>query len=93
VDAYYQRIEQLLRAQEQRILVVPWTMRDYQQGLEDFSLPDDVIWPPPRNKPCWCGSGTKYKKCCGGPLPVLEPAGGPAGWETAWARYRVGHGG
>lgn len=93
VDAYYQRIEQLLRAQEQRILVVPWTMRDYQQGLEDFSIPDDVIWPPPRNKPCWCGSGTKYKKCCGRPLPVLEPAGGPAGWETGWARYRVEHGG
>ncbi|MCK4224522.1 MAG: SEC-C domain-containing protein [candidate division Zixibacteria bacterium] len=18
-----------------------------------------------RNKPCWCGSGKKYKKCCG----------------------------
>jgi len=23
-------------------------------------------WPPGRNDPCWCGSGTKYKKCCGG---------------------------
>lgn len=22
-------------------------------------------WPPPRNGPCWCGSGAKYKKCCG----------------------------
>ncbi|MEV6140612.1 SEC-C metal-binding domain-containing protein [Nocardia sp. NPDC051990] len=22
-------------------------------------------WPPPRNAPCWCGSGRKYKKCCG----------------------------
>jgi hypothetical protein len=21
--------------------------------------------PPGRNKPCWCGSGRKYKKCCG----------------------------
>jgi hypothetical protein len=21
-------------------------------------------WPPGRNDPCWCGSGTKYKKCC-----------------------------
>jgi hypothetical protein len=21
-------------------------------------------WPPRRNQPCWCGSGTKYKKCC-----------------------------
>jgi uncharacterized protein YchJ len=26
-----------------------------------------ISWPPPRNAPCWCGSGTKYKKCCGGP--------------------------
>lgn len=24
-------------------------------------------WPPPRNQPCWCGSGTKYKRCCGAP--------------------------
>jgi uncharacterized protein YchJ len=24
-----------------------------------------VAWPPERNTPCWCGSGTKYKKCCG----------------------------
>ncbi|BCJ44726.1 preprotein translocase SecA [Actinoplanes ianthinogenes] len=21
-------------------------------------------WPPQRNAACWCGSGTKYKKCC-----------------------------
>jgi tetratricopeptide (TPR) repeat protein len=26
-----------------------------------------IVWPPPRNSPCWCGSGTKYKKCCGRP--------------------------
>lgn len=25
-------------------------------------------WPPGRNEPCWCGSGRKYKKCCG-PAP------------------------
>jgi tetratricopeptide (TPR) repeat protein len=24
-----------------------------------------VTWPPGRNDPCWCGSGKKYKKCCG----------------------------
>lgn len=24
-------------------------------------------WPPLRNGPCWCGSGRKYKKCCGNP--------------------------
>jgi hypothetical protein len=26
-----------------------------------------VKWPPSRNQACWCGSGTKYKKCCGAP--------------------------
>lgn len=35
------------------------------------SLPVDsprlVRWPPERNRPCWCGSGRKYKKCCGSP--------------------------
>jgi hypothetical protein len=24
-----------------------------------------IVWPPARNSPCWCGSGIKYKKCCG----------------------------
>ncbi|MFV2196928.1 SEC-C domain-containing protein [Nocardiopsis sp. LOL_012] len=24
-------------------------------------------WPPERNRPCWCGSERKYKKCCGAP--------------------------
>lgn len=26
-------------------------------------------WPPGRNDPCWCGSGRKYKLCCG-PMPA-----------------------
>ncbi len=26
-------------------------------------------WPPGRNDPCWCGSGRKYKRCCG-PIPA-----------------------
>lgn len=30
---------------------------------------DAVPWPPGRNEPCWCGSGRKYKKCCG-PAPA-----------------------
>lgn len=29
-------------------------------------------WPPARNAPCWCGSGRKYKRCCG-PVPA-DPA-------------------
>ncbi len=27
----------------------------------------EIPWPPPRKGPCWCGSGRKYKKCCGAP--------------------------
>ncbi|GAB2500597.1 SEC-C domain-containing protein [Nocardiopsis aegyptia] len=37
----------------------------------EATLPDDsprlLPWPPERNKPCWCGSTRKYKKCCGSP--------------------------
>lgn len=25
-------------------------------------------WPPERNDACWCGSGKKYKACCGAPV-------------------------
>ncbi|MET7425390.1 SEC-C metal-binding domain-containing protein [Dactylosporangium sp. NPDC005555] len=32
------------------------------------------LWPPERNSPCWCGSATKYKKCCGNPaFLAIEP--------------------
>ncbi|MGI8330744.1 SEC-C metal-binding domain-containing protein [Actinomadura scrupuli] len=36
-----------------------------------------VKWPPGRNEDCWCGSGRKYKKCCGAPTfaPPADPAG------------------
>ena len=30
---------------------------------------DALPWPPGRNAPCWCGSGHKYKTCCG-PIPT-----------------------
>lgn len=32
-----------------------------------------IAWPPGRNDPCWCGSGRKYKKCCGMPGPAESP--------------------
>lgn len=28
-----------------------------------------IAWPPGRNVRCWCGSGRKYKTCCGPPRP------------------------
>lgn len=30
-----------------------------------FPEENTIAWPPARNAPCWCGSGAKYKKCCG----------------------------
>lgn len=34
---------------------------------ERAGLGNVADWPPGRNAPCWCGSGVKYKKCCGRP--------------------------
>ncbi|MFE3172018.1 SEC-C metal-binding domain-containing protein [Amycolatopsis sp. NPDC059235] len=34
---------------------------------EVFEEGGALSWPPARNEPCWCGSGAKYKKCCGRP--------------------------
>ncbi|MEQ8717368.1 MAG: SEC-C metal-binding domain-containing protein [Acidimicrobiales bacterium] len=31
-----------------------------------------IPWPPARNDLCWCGSGRKYKKCCGPVAPAEE---------------------
>lgn len=39
---------------------------EYRPSLPDYSF---VVAPPPpvgRNDPCPCGSGKKYKRCCGG---------------------------
>jgi hypothetical protein len=38
-----------------------------------------IAWPPGRNERCWCGSGRKYKKCCGpaSPRPMHEPSLSP----------------
>ena len=34
-------------------------------SAERFRLGETIAWPPGRNDRCWCGSGRKYKKCCG----------------------------
>jgi tetratricopeptide (TPR) repeat protein len=38
-------------------------------ALNRISEGEGIPWPPERNQPCWCGSGRKYKKCCG-PAPA-----------------------
>lgn len=45
------------RDQQTRLNYVQWSIREGAPTID---------WPPPRNAPCWCGSGRKYKKCCGG---------------------------
>jgi hypothetical protein len=37
-------------------------LQDYFETRVDEVEP--LPWPPGRNEPCWCGSGSKYKKCC-----------------------------
>ncbi|MBI5103585.1 MAG: SEC-C domain-containing protein [Solirubrobacterales bacterium] len=44
-----------------------WAEARAQAAAEALRRADDprVPWPPGRNDPCWCGSGAKYKRCCG----------------------------
>jgi hypothetical protein len=80
-DAYYQAVERVLRVRDRRCVVLPWVLRSWLRLVDVANTArhvgelrsvasryDDgagVEWPPGRNQPCWCGSGTKYKKCCG----------------------------
>ena len=43
----------------------PGTLRAWASAVPAPDSPRIVPWPPERNHPCWCGSGRKYKKCCG----------------------------
>src|SRR6185369_2055845 len=49
------------------------TRLDFAGSLYDSGHTGD-LWPPERNAPCWCGSNSKYKKCCGNPsFLAIEP--------------------
>jgi SEC-C motif len=45
--------------------------RDIEQDEKNVARPGHAelprLHPQGRNEPCRCGSGAKYKKCCGGP--------------------------
>ncbi len=78
-EAYCRMVEKVLRTLDQRVTITTWTYGGFLDCLADArirhdELPDGrrVVWPPSRNKPCWCGSGSKYKKCCGGPAALPE---------------------
>lgn len=40
------------------------TRASYAQSLYTGAADRTVAWPPARNAACWCGSTSKYKKCC-----------------------------
>jgi tetratricopeptide (TPR) repeat protein len=46
---------------------LPYTRTAFAEDRGRRYLATAIPWPPPRNGPCWCGSGRKYKKCCGEP--------------------------
>lgn len=61
-------------------------LAEAQRLAAEYGDPDGFFQPPPvrettppvgRNDPCPCGSGRKYKKCCGkaGPLALAGPPG------------------
>lgn len=79
-NRYCHTVERELRAHGAKATISTWTYSGLLDCLRDVriqhdDLPDGrrVPWPPSRNQPCWCGSGVKYKRCCGGPLPAAEP--------------------
>ena len=41
----------------------------YSAALAQRRDPTLIAWPPARNQRCWCGSGRKYKQCCGSSRP------------------------
>ncbi|MET8128671.1 SEC-C metal-binding domain-containing protein [Streptomyces sp. NPDC005065] len=43
------------------------TRRAFSRHIVHTHPGQALAWPPPRNGPCWCESGRKYKKCCGDP--------------------------
>lgn len=95
-DAYCRAAERALRVEDRPAMIATWTYAGFLDCLEDDdlqyqSVPDGrrISWPPSRNERCWCGSGAKYKKCCGGPLPAAEAIPPP---DDATG-YRVAHGG
>lgn len=46
-----------------------------QYTAERYRLGEGIDWPPGRNERCWCGSGRKYKKCCGSAQAAQMHAG------------------
>lgn len=67
--AYAQRVEKDPAHRQTRLAYTGWL---YEAGR------DATNWPPERNGPCWCRSGSKYKRCCGSPAFLATEPPDPA---------------
>jgi len=72
VDADAKRKEMLEDLQEKKEgrrkpSSLPQQVRGFPRRLTGTRIVSRRPKRPPRNKPCPCGSGRKYKKCCGAP--------------------------
>jgi hypothetical protein len=67
--AYAQRAEKDPAHRQTRLAYTGWL---HEAGR------DAINWPPERNGPCWCQSGSKYKKCCGSPAFLTTEPPDPA---------------
>lgn len=65
VRATVDTVEAYLRANGQPLHSSAEAPDDY--AFEEAHAGNYLPWPPGRNDACWCGSGRKYKKCCGAP--------------------------
>jgi tetratricopeptide (TPR) repeat protein len=59
------RVEQLVEFAAEHSLDPDSGAARSQLAAQLGSVGESVPWPPRRNEPCWCGSGRKYKRCCG----------------------------
>jgi len=61
IDPYMKTMAQLLQQHRPAAEIMGMLAREAQGGTKSSSS-----WAVGRNDPCPCGSGQKYKKCCGG---------------------------
>jgi tetratricopeptide (TPR) repeat protein len=59
------RVEQLVEFAEEHGIDPNSGAARSRLAAELGAVGESVPWPPGRNEPCWCGSGCKYKRCCG----------------------------
>ena len=59
------RVEQLVEFAEENGIDPDSGAARSRFAAELGRVGESVAWPPGRNEPCWCGSGRKYKRCCG----------------------------